>query len=280
VVLALGESAGREIVRIAAVVDASPDRARTLLGGLNASGVLVNQRGSGAAGLAMLHNIPGVDVILIGDALPDMTIDQVLADIASNDAVSEAPVFLVTSNEELGTLYADRIAGTLPDPADLSALDEVFAETLTGDRAQADELAQRAAAVLAHLARSGNTDVSSALGSLASALTGRSDAVTVPAMVALQAAGTPGEAAALLAVLTDTNRSEEVRAGAAGAVGGIFSRHGVTSAEMAGALEEVLVSDSPVSVRRAAASALGRATLEGADRARFLHQVRFGPAQQ
>ena len=81
VVDALASAAGREVVRVAAVIDGNAQRAGDIVATLTNAGVLVNHRGGGASGLSMLHRIPGVDVILIGDCLADMTFDQLLDNI-------------------------------------------------------------------------------------------------------------------------------------------------------------------------------------------------------
>jgi hypothetical protein len=204
----------------------------------------------------MLHHVPGLDVVLIGDSLPDLTLDAVLTDIAANPVTAEVPAFLLSADEELTDVWSERFAGTLAGSEDLSALDEVFSASLTGDRAEADALAQRAAGVLADLARSGRSDLGGALHQLAGTLATRPDEVTLPAMAALAAAGTADQVPALAAVATTADRTDEARIAAANALSGIFGRTTVESSQVQG-LSAVLSSDASLDVRRAVSKALG-----------------------
>lgn len=272
VVAALGANAGRDVVRIAAVIDGDGPRAASMVEALTQRGVLVNHRGSGTQGIALLHRLPGIDVILVGDRLPDLTVDQVLADAAGNPVTMDTPVFLVTADADMADAYSDRVGGTLTGAADIASV-EAHLNDLSGDRARADDLSRRSAEVLADLAAAGNSDLAGVLGDLGKTLAHRGDAVTIPAMQALGAAGTPDQIAALVAVVADDGRSDEARAAAAGALAGIFGRY-AASADSASALREVLTSDAPIGVRAAVARALGRAGLDGAARASLLQDVR------
>ncbi len=272
VVAQLGESAAREIVRIAAVIDGRAGRGSAVSAALTANGVLVNQRERGAAGLVMLHRVPGLDVIVLGDTLSDMTLDQVLRDIASHPATEDTPVYLLSDKQETIDLYSDRTAGSLSGAGDIAMLDAAFEASLTGDRARAADLASRAADVLGRLADAGQTDLSPALASLSGAI-GRDDSVSVPVMRALRAGGTPAEIAALAATVADDSRSDEARIAAADAITGILTRSGSSSAGV-DVLSAVLKSDASLAVRQAAARAVGRMGLSAADRARLLREIR------
>jgi hypothetical protein len=273
VVAALGQNAGREVVRIAALIDGNTARAEAIMAGLSAEGIMVNHRGSGAQGLAMLRRIPGVDVILVGDSLAGLTADKVIATVSEDPVTGETPVFFVSDNEELADAYGDRIAGSIADPADLSALEDVFTQNLSGDRAQANDLAARSAAMIGHLGRAGHTNVSATIEALTSTLAHRPDEVVVPAMSALSVAGTANQAGALLGVLADDGRSEDARVAAADALAGILGRHSV-SADVATGLRDVLGSDAPLAVRAATARALGRVALDAESRRDLLRGVR------
>jgi len=272
VVSTLAESVSREIVRIAAVIDGNPNRLNQISSALSGDGVLVNPRGSGANGLAMLHRVPGIDVIIVGDLLPDMTLDQLLRGIANNAATADTPVYLASSNEDTAGLYESRVAGVLEDATDMSALDEVFNQTLSGDRGQANALAERAAVALHHLAQSGRGDVSVANDALAGAV-GRDDAIAIPCMGALGLSGTANHAPALVAVAVDAERDDAARIAAANALGVIASRHQIGGDAAAG-LNEVLTSDASLEVRRAVSSALGRMNLDAAARAELIRSTR------
>lgn len=268
-VSALGDAAGREIMRLVAIIDGHAGRAEHLSGALTSPGVLVNNRDSGAGGINMLRRVSGFDVILVGDQFSDMTVDQVIA--AASLGGSETPIYLVTANADLADAYSDRVSGVIDNLADLSGLDSVFESSLSGDRARADDLSRRAASVLGHLAYSG-TDISSALGGLAKPIGHRADAVTLPALAALASAGTPAQVPAVLAVITDEGRSDAARAAAGRALAGIFGRHDVGGSAVAG-LSAVVLSDASLDVRNAAAQAVGLARLSAAERAGLVGDI-------
>jgi GrpB-like predicted nucleotidyltransferase (UPF0157 family) len=272
VVAALGQNTGREVVRIAAIIDGNAGRAAMLTEALAKKGVMVNHRGSGAMGLDMLNRIPSVDMILVGDSLAGMTADAVLVNIASNVSMSQTPVFMVTGDEAIGEAYSDRLSGVISDAADISVLDSVFEQNLDGDRAQADRLAAHSAQALAALAAAGH-DIGGTLEALSSTLAHRPDAVCIPAMNALSLAGSSAEASALLAVLTDGSRSDEARIAAGDAIAGILGRGNVDVAAIDG-LRSVFISDASLAVRSAAGRALGRFSLSSSDRAALMGQVR------
>ncbi len=272
VVAALGQNTGREVVRVAAIIDGNNARAAALTEALTSRGVMVNHRGSGAKGLDMLHRIPSVDMILVGDSLAGMTADAVLVNIADNSAMAKTPVFMLSESEAIGEAYADRVAAVIADVADISALDTVFEANLTGDRAQADRLAAHSAQALAELAAAGH-NIGGTLDALASTLAHRPDTVCIPSMNALTLAGTSAEAAGLLAVLTDTARSDAARAAAGDAIAGILGRHNVDADAIDG-LRSVFVSDASLAVRSAAGRALGRFSLSAEERADLMGRVR------
>ena len=82
------------------------------------------------------------------------------------------------------------------------------------DREQANALSARAAEALGMVASQGS-DVSASTQPLAGTLAGRPDSVVGPALQVLGLAGGNGEVAAITAVLTDAERSDEIRAAAA-----------------------------------------------------------------
>ena len=273
VLASLAQNAGREVVRVVALVDGNAERARALTDNLSAMGVMVNHRSSGASGLEMLRRIPGVDIILVGDQLGGMTFDAVLADVASNPTTAEVPTFLVTGDSSLAETYGDRVSQIVPGPEDLSALDDVFSQALEGDRAEANDLASRSAAVLADLSGSG-VDISNAGSALASILQGiRPDSVVLPALHALAAGGGVDQVANILALVEDESRSADARAAAASALGGILGR-GATAPGAVETLQELAGSSAPLDVRAAAARAIGRAGVQAADRAAILQRSR------
>ncbi|MEZ6019146.1 MAG: HEAT repeat domain-containing protein [Planctomycetota bacterium] len=272
VIDALGQNAGREVVRIAAIIDNDASRAAALTQALTGRGVMVNHRGNGAEGLAMLHRLPTVDVIIIGDTIGGMTTDAVLTHIAGQPTMAGKPMFFTTGSEELGEAYSDRVTGLLSDVSDLTPLDEAFSQRLDGDRAQADRLAAHSAQALSELAAAGH-NIAPTLSALASTLAHRPDDVCVPAMNALALAGTSDQVQNLLAVLTEGGRSDEARIAAGNAIAGILGRHNVDGDAIDG-LRSVFASDASLAVRQAAGRALGRFPLSAEERAELLRRVR------
>jgi hypothetical protein len=268
-VLALGDAAGREIMRLVAVIDGDTERAHRLSASIGGPGVLVNHRETGAGGVHLLRRVSTFDAIVVGDQFSDMTVDQILA-AASLDG-SDTPIFLISSNEDTADAYSDRVTGVISDLDDLSELDAVFEANLTGDRARADDLSRRAAGVLGDLAQSG-ADIRAALSGLTQPIGHRPDTVTLAALGALASAGTPAQVEAILAVVTDEDRSDAARAAAGRALAGICGRYDVGGDALAG-LIAVVLSDSALSVRTVAAQAAGMARLSDGDRAGLVGDI-------
>ncbi len=266
VVSALGEAAGREIMQVAAVFDGDSGRAADLVGALEAAGLMAYSWPSGVQGLVMAHRVPGLDLILVADSLPDITTDQVIDDLGRAPGTRETPIVIISADPDAaGNLYGDVAAGVVTGAADLD-LDELLSEGLQGDRAQADELSSRAAWVLAALAMAG-ADVTEALPDLAGTLAMRPDGVTLSAMQALAVACPGHSAGGLVGVAVDGERSDSARSAACSALAAIISRGGSLSQEEFSGLVGVLTSDSSLKVRAAAAHALGALDLDATGRA-------------
>jgi DNA-binding NarL/FixJ family response regulator/tetratricopeptide (TPR) repeat protein len=263
VVRALGEVAGRDVVRLAYVIDADATRGQAVAGALSAAGMMVNSSSNGVVGLASLRRMPGLDAVVVSDSLPDVAAQQVIDEIKAEAAFARAPIFLVSGNPEAAKeAFGDTVAGVLENPADVSAISAAMSESMGAEREKADALSAEAANLLATLAGTG-TNIASAADALAGAL-GRKDNVAVGAAYALCSAGKDAHVAALAAVAADGARSEAVREAAARACSSIFARGGVAG-EAAAVLAGVAHSDAPVAVRKAAAQAVGN--LSAADRA-------------
>ncbi len=269
-VAALGDAAGRDIMRLVAVIDGDAERAQALASSIGGPGVLVNHRDTGAGGINLLRRVGGFDAIVVGDRFTDMTVDQIISAASLGD--SETPILLMTSDSDLGDAYADRVSAVIGDMSDLSELESIFEGTLEGDRARADDLSRRAAAVLGDLALAGRTELGAALEGLAKSIGHRPDGVAVPAMRALAAAGTGAQAGALMAVITDEARSDDARVAAGQALVGILGRSG-GGADCAAGLDAVVRSDATLAVRTAAAQALGLAGVSAGDRAGLLGDI-------
>jgi CheY-like chemotaxis protein len=268
VVDALAESASREVLRIVTVVDGDDSRRSALESALTAQGAHVNAWPTGSRALAAMRQIPGVDAIVVAASLPDLTFDQVYRELKSDPKTANTPILRIGADDG-GYELAGVISG-----ADAGAVIGAMGSGMNADREEADALAANAASMLARLAGGGRTDVSSSANALAGTLAMRPDAVTIPALKVLRAAGSSDHVAAVAAVLTDGGRSDAAREEAGKALGGIFVRGGMADAGTRAALLEVATSDATFSVRKAAAVAAGRLALSADERASLMGAVR------
>lgn len=273
VVDALSRAAATRVMKVAIIIDGDVQRATALASALEAQGVLGQHAGSGVSGLVMLGQVPGVDTILVGDDLTDLTADAVIQQIRENPAYENTPTFLLTANDELADAFGDRIQGYFAGADGVAALQEVFDANFDDSRSRADALSGKAASALSALARSGRTDVSSAMVGLMNAIDGRRDGVAIPALSALAQVGGGASVDGIISVLNSDGASDEVRVAAAGALGSIGSRVALAE-EAANAVRDVLSSDASIGVRSAAARALGRMNLGAPARAGVLEAVR------
>ena len=277
VVLGLGEAAGREIMRIGIVIDGDESRGHALADALAAKGVVVNFWNTGAKGLALIKRAPGVDVIVVADNLPDLSVDQVIDEIRRDERTAETPLVMISDSDS--DTYADRVNAILAPGGDLGVIEEAMADSLDGDRARADLLAAQAASTLANLARSG-AHVGEALAALTGSLAARPDAVCIPAMAALGAAGGATEAAALAAVLSDEARSNAAREAAAGALAQVAARAALSGPpELLEGLGAVVRSGSSLGVRVAASRAISNMSIDDATRAAITQGARVNISQ-
>jgi len=270
---ALGEAAGRQIARVAAVVDADAARASATAAALEAKGMMVNVWSDGVQAIGNMHRVPGLDVVIIADRLPNITTDQVLAELEASSRYSSTPKIVITGDvQSASDLYGDR-AAAIVTASDLNPVMDALSDSMGRDRELAADLSRRASRALAHLANQG-ADVSAALSGLVAAISnGRPDEVTIPALEALGTAGGSDQATICAALAADGTASDDVRAAAAMACADMFSR-GVSGQGALEALSSVVTSDASLAVRGAAAAALGRLNLDPAMRTQLLELVR------
>jgi hypothetical protein len=158
--------------------------------------------------------------------------------------------------------FGSKLSGVLAPGTDLSAATEAAAkEPMNRDREEALQLAARSAETLALLAGGGKTDVSPAAEPLTGTLADRPDAVILPALDVLQFVGGPAHVSRIASVLGSSERAETVRARAARALSGVFSRSGTAEGEVIQMLQDVAQKDAAFEVRAATAGALGRLNL-------------------
>ncbi len=272
----LGSAAGRVIMSLGVVIDADAERGAAIAEAMTSSGVLVNHWTSGASGLALLKRVPGVDVIVLAGTLPDLTADQVLYELASDDRTANTPVLLIGDADA----YGDRVAGGISGAGDVGTVMEAIQSDQDSDRARADDLAARAAGVLSHLAISGKADLSSTLDALSGTLALRTDNVTLPAMRVLGMAGGVDQVRDLGAVLASEGRSDDARVQAAIAISEIAGRMNLEGTEgLVASMREVMSSDADIAVRVAASQALSAMTLSADVRAGVASQARVNVQQ-
>ena len=275
VVSLLGGAAARVVQRSALIIDADGARADTLAQALRNRGMVVQVAPRAALGLTSLRRSPGVDLVIVADRLPDLTVDQVLADARTIPQAAETPLLVVSDNaDEAEELYSERAAGILSSPDDLPTIEQLLEGSLNLDREEAKLLAARAADALGLLAGSGNA-ISGAADELAANLASMQPEVLAPAMNALGLGGEARHSGALIEVLSAGERDEAERIAAADALSGIFGRTGVVADEATFAALEGLLSGEELSVglQHAIGGALGSMGLPAQTRGALLRQV-------
>jgi HEAT repeat protein/CheY-like chemotaxis protein len=260
---ALNEAASREVVRIGAVIDGDEARRAALSAQLSDQGMFVNSWSRGGRALGALNSIPGVDLLLIADPLPDLATVAVIDELRRNPRTARAPIFVVSTKSDADAgLYGDKVSGVITPGGDFAPIEAALNEQgLNRDREQANDLAARAAATLQRLASSGVSDVSSVAEGLAGTLAARPDGVVLPALGVLEFVGGAGQVERVAGVVANGERSEEVRVRAASALAGIFSRTGTADPGVLKMLQEAALGDASFAVRAATAGALGRLNL-------------------
>jgi CheY-like chemotaxis protein len=281
IISALGEAAGREILRLAMVIDADSVRAKEIAALLEKNGVLVNVWNTGAKGLTMVHRAPVVDVVLVAETLPDITTEQVIDEIKTDDRLANLPIVILAKNADDATkLFGDKIAG-VEVGGEMKAVEAVLSKGLTGDRALADSLSMRAATTLDRLAHADHNDLGPVIPALMSTLATRPDGVIIPAMHALGVVGGAAQTNGLIAVLADEKHSDEARIAAARAVAEILAGDAnALSPDGLAQIQAVVSSKASIGLRNAAAHCLGLVHLDPAARAELMHKLRGGESLQ
>lgn len=262
-VAALATAAGREVLRIGAVIGGDEAAGRALAAQLNEFGYHTSWWATGGRGVVSLRSLPGVDLVVVNEKCGDMTARQAVNEIRSEPRFARTQIFVQASSPDTDAgAFGDKVNGILTPGTDLTAATEAAAsEPMNRDRQEALLLAGRAADALFQLAAGGKTDVGPAVEALASTLENRPDEVVAPALGVLQFVGGPAQVERISAVLTNAERSEDVRVRAAKALAGTFSRSGTVDAGVIQVLRDVAQKDASFAVRAATAGALGRLNL-------------------
>jgi len=262
-VAALTTFAGKEVLRIGAVIGGDEADGRSMVAQLGELGYHANWWSTGTRGLVSLRSLPGVDLVVVNEKLPDLTPRQVVNELRTDPRMARTQIFVKASSPDAdAAAYGDKINGMLAPGADLAAATEAASgEPMNRDREEALQLAARAAETLRLLAGGGKTDVNPSTETLAGTVGNRPDAVVLPALGVLEFVGGPAHVDRIVTALTTGERSETVRAAAARALAGIFSRAGSADGGTIKILQEVAAKDSSFAVRAATAGALGRLNL-------------------
>ena len=269
-IAALTDFAGRTVSRIAVVIDADSARRQSLAKALDSRGVFVNQWDTGAGGLVAIRQVPGVDVVVIADRLPDLTLSQVVYDLRHDPRTASTPIVVINASGDGD--FGDAVNATIKGVGDLAVIEGAMSEEMNRDRQMSNRLAARSAAALGHLAASG-TDVSSAADVLAGSLSNRPDEVLAPMLRTLGRIGTAANAGAVAAVL-NAGGSEEIRVAAANSLAGIFSRGADAGVGLLDGLSTIATGDDSMAVRGATARALGHLNLSSEMRAKLIRGLR------
>jgi len=262
-VAALGTAATREVLRIGAIIGGEEAEGRRLASQLEEQGYHVSWWPSGTRGLVSMRSLPGVDLVIIDEKVSGLTPRQVVNELRSEPRLARTRIFIKASGPDTdAAAFGDKINGVLAPGDDLASATEAAAgEPLNRDREEALQLAVRAAETLQLLAAGGKTDVAPVMDALAGTLASRPDDVVAPALGVLQFVGGAAHVERVAVVLTDAERPEAVRAGAARALASIFARTGTADAALIQKLQEIAQKDGSFAVRAATAGALGRLNL-------------------
>src|SRR5262245_16302241 len=183
-VTALTTFAGKEVLRIGAVIGGDEADGRAMVAQLGELGYNANWWSTGARGLVSLRSLPGVDLVVVNEKLPDLTPRQVIKELRSEPRMARTQIFVKASKPDADAgSYGAKVNGILAPGSDLHAAAEAAsAEPMNRDREEALQLAARAAETLRLLAGGGKTDVSPSTDTLADTLASRPDAVVLPAL--------------------------------------------------------------------------------------------------
>jgi len=199
------------------IIDGNADRASALADALMMAGVDVTVAADGASGLVNMHLGLNVDAFVIADPLSDLYAGRVVKSLRMDARFGSTPVY-VLGNEGTGEMDANVV-----DSIDAATIIGSFTE-LDAQRERYIAMATAAAKALAHAAHDGS--VGAATSAMIGAL-GRADSIAKYAAIGLGFSADASAAPALLAVVSNTSRSSEVRSAAASALANLYARSGV-----------------------------------------------------
>lgn len=255
---ALSESAKRQVVVVA---DDAAERNAMVAAATSLKAVAVGAE-TGATGIIRAKESPVKDAVIVRSTLTDLKADKVIAVLKNDVRTASVPVILVcneSERERLTSVLGDRVIAVVPAPANAAVLKPAFEaafekSALNDERMEAEEFSRRAALALATLD-------GASLAPAANALVGavdRSDAVRIPALVALANLGDGAGEAPALALVRDASASAEARVAGVYALRGILAKN-PGRPDTLHALEKMARGDD-ATLRTAACGALGGAS--------------------
>lgn len=258
VAAALGETSVRQVL----VIDNNEETRVALVEGLNKSGFFAVSSGCGASGLSRAKEFPPKDLVIVRAGLSNLTLDQIVFEMASG-ATSETPIVILCDDEGVDGvkgIWEEKVAGFLTTS---EALGGGYLETVRSSLGELNDARQKALALSVEaakiLAGLDSGAIYPVVNDLVKALD-KADDVKIPVLQALTKVGTKDALEKAAAIFSDTSAAVEVRVAAANALGTIFFSEDVDAdADLLAALSEAAVGDDPA-LRFAAGEALGKAT--------------------
>ena len=229
VVAGLAEGIALKATRVVHMVD--PDRARgdAMAAALEAEGVIVVRASSGPDAIVNMHLGLAIDAFIVADPIAGMTAKRLVGKIRGDGRFDSTPVFVIGDDqtsvddaEVVDTLDAATVLGSFGDLGINREEDAATAASCAAALVQAAEAGMATPAVEAMMAQ-----------------LGREDAVAAPCCTALGLTGQAIVAPALVDVLADSGRSDEVRFAAARALTVLHfqAEVAIDAAVVAGALD-------------------------------------------
>lgn len=276
VVDALAQAVTEESVRMIQVIGNTPEMANSVKEVDATRGHIGVADASAVDGMRRLLDTPAIDVVVIQNILPDRIPQDVIGNIKRDPRLAHVKILIAAKDvEQAQTEFGDAVHGFVQAPVTGQALIEAVNTALADvpvepRNERAENYAKGASEALLEMA-AGKTPIRGALTSLAAQLD-RGDAIAVPAAKALGISGTTAELDALLAALSGSG-SNELKVAVANAMGSILGRADSCPEQVCEGLLAVLNSDADVTVRAAAAAALGKAKIEEGRKAKILQSL-------
>lgn len=283
VVAVLAEAVAEEAVRTVQVIAPALDTNAAVQASSSVRGFAVDASADAVDGMRSLLVNPNVDVVVINENLPDRQPEDVINNVKKDPRMANTRIVVIAKDVEAAKTRFGEGVGVVQAPLTGEALIAAVNTALEGSSSPVAERAEAYAskasqALLSVASQKGGID--GALVSLGKQLN-RGDAVAVPAARSLGLAGGIAQLADLVPALSGAG-SLDLKKAAAEAIGNVLGRLDTCPADAAAALMAVVGSDADVSLRTAAAIALGKAKIDNqqkADLQKKLSRIAGGAAK-